>query len=169
MKLRQTPKMLMTTIAVGAFLALILGCATTLASPTPDSAFADALGEPPVAETPLYSSDGDGIVTTPMEPIIDPARGRQVFMDEFDQLENACSACHLVDSSDRLIGPGLSGLYARAATRVAGQDAETYVINSIRNPEVFLVEGFTTRMPAFDETMLDDRDLRDLLAYLETL
>jgi len=166
MKLRQTPKMLMTTIAVGAFLALTLGCATTLAPPTPDSAFADALGEPPVAETPCCADGGGGIA--PVEPTVNPARGEQVFLGDFGA--TPCSSCHLL-SSEELVGPGLSGLYARAATRVAGQDAETYVINSIRNPNDFVVDGYgmISSMPVFAETTLDDRDLRDLLAYLETL
>lgn len=156
--------MLMTTIAVGAFLALILGCATTLAPPTPDGDF--ALPEVPIADAPCCADGGGGIA--PVEPTVNPARGEQVFLGDFGA--TPCSSCHLLSSAE-LVGPGLSGLYARAATRVAGQDAETYVINSIRNPNDFVVDGYgmISSMPVFDETMLDDRDLRDLLAYLETL
>ena len=65
-----------------------------------------------------------------------------------------------------MVGPGLAGVYDRAGTRTS-LDAEAYLVQSIREPSVYLVEGFAALMPAFDQ--LSDQDIQDLIAYLKTL
>ncbi len=76
-----------------------------------------------------------------------------------------CSACHST-GEDTVVGPGLAGVYDRAGTRTS-LDAEAYLVQSIREPSVYLVEGFAALMPAFDQ--LSDQDIQDLIAYLKTL
>ncbi len=76
-----------------------------------------------------------------------------------------CSACHST-GEDTVVGPGLGGVYERAGSRTS-LDADAYLVQSIREPSVYLVEGFAALMPAFDQ--LSDQDIQDLIAYLKTL
>lgn len=71
-----------------------------------------------------------------------------------------CVACHNMelpeDANNRgIVGPNLGNLADHAGDRVPGEDAETYVYNSIVNPGAFIVptypagimpQGFDTRM-----------------------
>ncbi len=82
--------------------------------------------------------------------------------------------CHKANSADKLLGPGLKGIGARAKTRVEGQDAEAYLTQSILQPNAYIVEGFVQGlMPMGYEAELikdgNDAHLKDLVAYLSTL
>jgi cytochrome c2 len=79
---------------------------------------------------------------------------------------NGCTACHST-GEDTIIGPGLSGVYVRAGERTA-LDVDGYIEQSIREPDVFVVDGFIAGlMPSFDE--LSASEITDLIAYLKTL
>ena len=77
-----------------------------------------------------------------------------------------CNACHSL-GDDKLVGPGLLGIYERATSRTSLSN-EDYIIQSIKYPGEYLVEGFENLMPT---TFVDlsDSDLNDLIAYLETI
>ena len=82
----------------------------------------------------------------------------------------ACSTCHNVITDDQLIGPGMYTISDRAANRMPGVAAETYVYNSILNPNEYVVEGFVSGvMPQNYRDLLSDQDLYDLTAYLFSL
>ncbi len=90
-----------------------------------------------------------------------PADGESVF--------NAnCVACHST-GTNTIVGPGLSGLFDRAGSSVAGQSADDYVRESLTDPGAFVVEGFQNIMPATIAASLSSGDLDDLVAYLGTL
>lgn len=60
---------------------------------------------------------------------------------------NACVACHNLaenqtDSNRGPVGPHLGNLHENAGARVAGQDALTYVITSIVEPNAYINEGY---------------------------
>ena len=76
-----------------------------------------------------------------------------------------CGVCHSI-GDDKVIGPGLAGLYARAGSRTS-LDADAYIEQSIREPSTFVVDGFDDLMPSFD--YFSDEDVRNVIAYLKTL
>lgn len=123
----------------------------TSINPTP------AGGQP----TPTPSSGGNGAAPTPTQAPSgpDPAAGQVAFATN-------CAACHNIDDQ-MLVGPGLGGVATKAGNRVPGQSADDYLLNSIKNPGDFLVDGYSPIMPAFPQ--LSASDLDNLVAYLKTL
>lgn len=55
-----------------------------------------------------------------------------------------CIGCHTLAAAGAAgkVGPDLDGIGQRAGTRVPGQDAATYIKDSILNPGAFVVPGF---------------------------
>tara|TARA_Y100000590_G_scaffold461899_1_gene624608 strand:- start:24168 stop:24623 length:456 start_codon:yes stop_codon:yes gene_type:complete len=90
----------------------------------------------------------------------DSITGESLFVSQ------GCNACHSL-GSDKLVGPGMLGVYARSAERTT-LSADEYLTESIRYPGEFLVEGFENLMPTTFEG-LSDTDIKDLIAYLKTL
>jgi cytochrome c2 len=87
--------------------------------------------------------------------------GKKVF-------EQNCGACHSLIADDTIVGPSLHGIASRAATQVAGQDAERYLYASILKPEEFLVEGYDNLMPSSLGKQLSGEELDAVVAYLLT-
>ena len=88
--------------------------------------------------------------------------GQQVFTRE-------CGSCHSTAPDTTIVGPSLAGIATQAETRVAGQDARTYLLNAIINPGDHLVEGFQDLMPSNFGTMLTGEEIDAVVAYLMTL
>ena len=95
-----------------------------------------------------------------LEPLA--AAGETVFKKE-------CAACHSVVSDTTIVGPSLLGIASRAATRVDGQDAETYLLNSIMDPGDYIVENFDNVMPSNFGKKLTGEEIDSLVVYLLTL
>ncbi|HYN88089.1 MAG TPA: cytochrome c [Ardenticatenaceae bacterium] len=97
----------------------------------------------------------------------DARRGRQLFVTQ------ACAGCHVVESlrgADGSIGPELSNIGSEAETRVAGQDAQTYLRTAIVFPNAFVVKGYEANvMPLDYGESLSLQQRRDLVAYLLSL
>ena len=78
-----------------------------------------------------------------------------------------CVGCHThaaLPNARLQIGPDLTGLPDRAATRVTGLDAGAYVRQSLRQPQAFIVSGYTSiRMP---DLHLTDDEIESLTAFL---
>lgn len=84
--------------------------------------------------------------------------------------DSYCARCHSATSDTVIVGPSLSGIATRAATRIEGMDAETYIRDSIANPSAFTVQGFPqSLMPANLTEEISPQDLDALVAYLLTL
>lgn len=94
-----------------------------------------------------------------------PARGRALF----SSTPAICSTCHSLEPDVTLVGPSLYGIADRAAARVPGQDAETYIRNAILYPSEYLVAGFADVMQKNFGDMLSGDDLNSLIAFLMTL
>ena len=71
-----------------------------------------------------------------------------------------------IPAVDKIVGPGLSGVYARAGSRTS-LDANAYIEQSLREPQTFLVPEYPAVMPSFDK--FSDGEVLDLIAYLKTL
>lgn len=97
----------------------------------------------------------------------DPTKGPAVFSSK------GCAACHTISSvSGALgtVGPKLDGLGERAGTRVAGKAAKDYIMESIENPNAFVVEGFAAGlMPGNLKGSMSADEFKDLVSFLETL
>ena len=92
----------------------------------------------------------------------DPAAGQQLFTAK------GCAGCHSTKDV-KIAGPGLGGIKDRAGTRVAGLSAKAYLEQSIRNPNAFVVEGFSPNVMPMTFGDLSAVEMQDLIAYLETL
>lgn len=100
----------------------------------------------------------------------DPAAGQELFNQYIDEAGFSCANCHLVDSEERLVGPGMLGLGELAETRVDGQDAVEYLHNSIIHPNDYVLETYPENlMPGVYADVLTDEQLDNLVAYLLTL
>jgi mono/diheme cytochrome c family protein len=85
------------------------------------------------------------------------AQGKELFVQ--------CEACH--GAADGA-GPALTGMGARAATRVAGLSAEAYLRQSIVQPSAYVVEGFPDIMPKNYGEQFSEAELQALVAYILT-
>lgn len=83
-----------------------------------------------------------------------------------------CLTCHTIGKADSALRyPDLGGIAARAATRIEGMDALTYMAQSIYDPESFIVEGFAGGMPVINEPpiALTQDEMISVIAYLQSL
>jgi cytochrome c551/c552 len=100
----------------------------------------------------------------PPTPTLSPQAqlGKQVFSRD-------CGACHSTTPDTIIVGPSLADIASRAATRIEGQDAYTYLLTSVMQPDAYLVEGFENLMPASLSKQLTGEELDAVIAYLQTL
>ncbi|MEE9397769.1 MAG: cytochrome c oxidase subunit II [Methylococcales bacterium] len=79
-----------------------------------------------------------------------------------------CLSCHSIDGS-RSLGPTWQGLFGKTETlsddKTVAVD-ETYLAQSIRNPNTAIVKGYSATMPPND---LSDEEIKALIAYTKTL
>lgn len=116
-----------------------------------------------VAENPSDETENPFVIAVANA---DPIAGEQSFTMNF---VTPCNTCHVVDSENMLVGPGLLNISERAGSRIEGITAEEYLYNSIVNPNDFVVDGFSPAMPANYGDSLTDDEIYNLVAYLMTL
>ena len=111
------------------------------------------------------SLTGCGAAITPTPPpTLEPIA--QVGQPVFQQ---TCAICHSTTPDLVIRGPSLLGVAERAAGRVSGMDARSYLYTSILNPTAFTVEGFQNLMPTDFGKTLTGEQLDAVVAYLLTL
>jgi mono/diheme cytochrome c family protein len=104
----------------------------------------------------------------------DAATGEKLFKGEIPIADgNApnCIGCHSVTAGELgTIGNNLSNIGNRAATTVPGQDAETYLRESILNGDAYLSGGYQEGIHyrGYAE-VLSDAEVDALVAYMLTL
>ncbi len=110
-------------------------------------------------------------------PPEDPAQLGQQILDGKGGIAIPCSGCHTLNSMGwtAKIGPDLDGIGSRAGNRIPGMSAADYIHDSLRNPQHFIVPGFTSvNMPTFQNTdpnapnYMPDAALDAITAYLLT-
>ena len=82
----------------------------------------------------------------------DAAKGK----DTFEQ----CAGCHNADSTEKKMGPGLKGLFAKEKLANGKKPSYDTVLEQVN-------EG-GNGMPGYKD-LLSDQEKKDLLAYLQTL
>ncbi len=75
--------------------------------------------------------------------------------------DKGCSQCHLTDSRNARIGPGLKGLFDRSKLPVSGRAVTE---ENVRNQ---LTEPYED-MPSFADR-LNEKEIEDIISYLRTL
>jgi mono/diheme cytochrome c family protein len=105
-----------------------------------------------------------GAIVTPTETteVTGPRTGRTLFVSL------GCGGCHLLgDIGVGVTGPDMNQLHEVAATRVPGEDAVTYVRNSIVDPNAYIVENYSAGlMPADLATKMSEDELNTLVEWL---
>jgi cytochrome c len=143
--------------------------APTTVAPTDSAAVATvAATSPATANSPAAAAGGTSPTPdawTAMNLVGDAAKGQALF-----QGAAGCNACHNANSTAQLVGPGLKGVAARAATRKPGYTAIQYLHESIVAPNAFVVPGFSAGiMPQTFAQTLTPQQIADLIAYLLSL
>lgn len=153
-------------------LVLLTACGTLAQPVAPAPAAVTPLAvnaAPRTAARPDVVSAGGTLAAAPVLLPGDPTEGERLFNTVHPAAGAACSTCHRADSEQRLIGPGLLNLRARAAERVPGESALDYIHTSIVQPGAYVVDGYPDIMPKNWGKVFSDEQLNDLIAYLLTL
>jgi cytochrome c oxidase subunit II len=91
------------------------------------------------------------------------ARGQKAFQDL------ACHTCHLPDASGR--GPSLTNIFGSQVKLADGQTVvadESYLRESILNPQAKLVAGYQPQMPTF-QGLVNEETLMGLIEHIKSL
>ncbi len=126
--------------------------------------------EPSPTEAPTEAPAASSGSSNVSEVTGDPAAGQVLFNTFVPEASFACATCHLADSENTLICPGLQNVGTRAETRVPGMTAVEYLHQSIVDPSAYVVEGFPDNlMPHVFGQVFTEEQINDLIAYLMTL
>jgi cytochrome c oxidase subunit 2 len=94
------------------------------------------------------------------------AQGGKIFQ------ERGCASCHQVEAGgSQGRGPTLYGLFGKTQAIKGGQVTfdESYIRESIRNPQAKIALGFDPVMPVFTEAQLSEEQILQLIAYIRSL
>lgn len=81
-----------------------------------------------------------------------------------------CATCHSIVPGEIIVGPSLSGVASKDSNQLDYLTAEEYVLQSILEPNAYIVEGFSPNVMYQDfSSTLTEKELQDLTAYLMTL
>jgi len=85
--------------------------------------------------------------------------------------KGGCLICHKDSEAGNTRGPDLRQSAAAAASRKPGMDAEAYLLESLREPGVFLVPGYPNMMPSAlkPPANLTPAEVKAVVAYLQFL
>ncbi len=131
----------------------------TAENPDPWQPFVDAPTRAMAADGSAMGAEAAPEPTAPLPP-------QQLFVTM------GCSGCHNLDAPQDAtnrgpVGPNMGNLPEIAGTRVAGEDATTYVHNSIVNPNVHVVEGYVAGiMPQNFTERMSEEEINSLVEWL---
>ena len=100
----------------------------------------------------------------------DPSRGLTLSQTGEKVFQTRCAVCHKT-TKERLIGPGLAGVFQSERKMEGGQTAiadENYLRESILNPSAQISEGFQNQMTPF-AGLLSEEELSGVIEYLKEL
>ena len=103
-------------------------------------------------------------------PTVTPTDGEDLYKRTVLVNNGGCITCHSLTPDKVLVGPSLADIGATAADRIPGTPARDYLLESITNPDVFLVEGFDAgRMPGNWTDGLSTEQIAAIVDYMLTL
>lgn len=91
--------------------------------------------------------------------------------EELLRVKGGCLICHKVTETGNERGPDLRRAAAQAAARKPGTGAEDYLIESLVDPNAFLVPGYPKMMPSAVKppANMNLAEVKAVVAYLQTL
>lgn len=91
--------------------------------------------------------------------------------EEVLRTKAGCLICHKVTETGNERGPDLRQAADKAATRKPGLSAEAYLVESLVEPDVFLVPGYPKMMPSAMKppANLSMAEVKSVVAYLQSL
>ena len=99
------------------------------------------------------------------------ANGEELYKQTTIGSANApgCITCHSLEADVVLVGPSHAGLGARAETAIDGMTAEEYLIQSIKEPDAHITEGFTSGVMYQNYGQdIPNSQINDIVAFLLT-
>ena len=100
----------------------------------------------------------------------DPEAGKRLFNGATLGANAGCQICHSLEPGVQLVGPSLAGVATRSETRVPGLSGQDYLMQSLVDPDAYVVEGFQPGQMRPDLAQaLSQQQLDDLVAFLMTL
>lgn len=125
-----------------------------------------------VFDQPVRFSPGEVVPITIQDARLsgDPYSGERLFNGAVAGKNTGCLICHSLEPDQVLVGPSLSGVAVRAASRVPGMSVQEYLRQSIVEPDAYVVAGFPAgqMVPTYLD-LLTAEEIDDLIAFLETL
>ncbi len=115
--------------------------------------------------TDIYT--GQQVETAPAAEVSsEPRPPQQLFM-----VDMGCVGCHNIDqpqteTNKGAIGPNLGNLYETAGTKVPGEDAATFVHNSIIEPNKYVEPGYNPVMPANFADRMSPEEIDSLVQWI---
>ena len=103
-------------------------------------------------------------------PTVTSTDGEDLYKRTVLANNGGCITCHSLTPDKVLVGPSLADIGATASDRIPGTSARDYLLESITNPDVFLVEGFDAgRMPGNWTDGLSTEQIAAIVDYMLTL
>ena len=106
--------------------------------------------------------------TTTVKQVI-PTPQKIVAIGEKLFLQYGCNNCHLPDDQSR--APSLNGLFGRNVHLESNETLiadESYIRESILNPQAQIVKGFFTMMPPY-QSRLNEEEVLQIITYIKSL
>src|SRR6266404_4055290 len=137
-------------VKVGAFSLVVMGTYTYYANSIPQ------IQSKPPAELSL---EGGNVTTAQLVKA-----GEEIF-----HTKGTCEICHRIGQKGTR-APDLAGVGARAGKTKPGMSAKAYIIESLLQPQAYIVEGYPPIMPQIDKPpiALNRSELWALTAFLES-
>src|SRR5689334_21142156 len=138
-------------VKVGAFALVVMGTYTYYANSIPQ------IQSKPPAELSL---EGGNVTTAQLVKA-----GEEIF-----HTKGTCEICHRIGQKGTR-APDLAGVGARAGKTKPGMSAKAYIIESLLQPDAYIVEGYPNIMPHVDKPpiALNRSEVWALTAFLESL
>src|SRR5437660_8780450 len=138
-------------VRVGVFAVLVMGSYAMFANSIPQ-----------IESKPPQELSLEGGNVTPAQLV---KAGEEIF-----HTKGTCEICHRIGQPGTR-APDLAGVGGRAAKRKPGMSANAYLIESLLQPQAYVVEGYPPIMPAVDKPpiALNRSEVRALTAFLESL
>ncbi len=114
----------------------------------------------------LSSVDFDAWMAAESGESADPVVRGQKYYEVY-----GCVACHTLDGTVR-VGPSWKGIFGEEQKLTDGSTVtidEAYLIESIRNPAVKIVDGFPNAMPANIAEKMTDKQVLDVIEFIKSL
>jgi mono/diheme cytochrome c family protein len=137
-------------VKVGAFALVVMGAYTYYANSIPQ------IQSKPPAELSL---EGGNVTTAQLVKA-----GEEIF-----HTKGTCEICHRIGQKGTR-APDLAGVGARAGKTKSGYSAKQYIIESLLQPDAYIVEGYPNIMPHVDKPpiALNRSEVWALTAFLES-